>query len=264
MLRAAQPRDSFSPQAGPSAHGLTSPYNQPNNLRCDCFLVAAADSSTQNNVGCSINTRIDPRKEAEGRVTTEVVYSVQVILCLKSVHPSGFGSLLILRWRMSQSLLPAHTDQRDCSMFEQKGVIRTNVPLFCWIFWKKPSCPTWQASALSREIAGPLHTWATSEPSPFQGARVWSIQSCPWLSQVHSSTFCPFLPASPGGLCFSTGNVRKSQVTMTDGSCSEAHQTVPHRKKPFCPWGQYGGHWEMALLGPDSQTQMPEKTRQAS
>ena len=78
---------------------------------------------------CGINSKIDPRKEAEGQVTTEVgpfCADGSLPLVWASV---GFGSLLIPRWRTSQMCLPAHLDRSGQGTFEQKGVIRTSMVL---------------------------------------------------------------------------------------------------------------------------------------
>lgn len=76
---------------------------------------------------------------------------MQTVLCLKSGHPSGFGSLLIPHWQTSQVLLPAQLNQMDRGTFEQKGVIRT-MWLCCAASSERPV-----ACCRRRQLRGPWH-----------------------------------------------------------------------------------------------------------
>lgn len=186
---------------------------------------------------CGINSKIDPRKEAEGQVTTEVgpfCADGSLPLVWASV---GFGSLLIPRWRTSQMCLPAHLDRSGQGTFEQKGVIRTSMVLCSARPSVKPNSSATgggRPNVLGRESGG-HHTWTAAWPSPHQAQESGPstlIHGHPRHTQ----------PASPEGQCFSTGNVCKCWITTTDGLCSQVHQTVLHKDKPSCLRGQYSCH----------------------
>lgn len=139
---------------------------------------------------------------------------------------------------MSQMCLPAPLDQSDRGTFEQQGVIRTSMALFSQISRRAHS------SAVGREKLD--NSWRQARKAVAPSTPGWppSPPHITSMDLVHlllptailGTSIC-VLPLPVGMHCkavFLHWECLEIMGYVTDGLCSEVHQTVLHKEKPFC------------------------------